>query len=299
MALDTIGTALVRRHIGRRLTALRERSGLTQEQAAAALDKGRSTIVRMEDGADGVRFREIDVKAMLEVYGAATEERDILLALTAETRNGRKKGWWHDYTDTALPEWFTLYVILEDSATAIRQYESELVPGLLQTAEYAEHLARIPAGYVASDDIARRVQVRMERQSLLSKPNPPKLDVVLNEAVIRRQVGSPEMFARQLRQLSTAAQRRTISIRILPWSAGMHGGMAASSFIMMDFPAGPHGAPLEPSLAYVETLTGAMYLNKPDEFAAYELVWRDLRKRALSPADSIQLINSILEGLPR
>lgn len=297
MTLETVGTAIIRRHIGRRLTEFRDKAGLTQEQAAKAVDLSRSTIVRMEDGAEGVRFKDRDVAAILDAYGASRNERQFLLALAAETRNGRKKSWWHDYTETELPEWFGLYVMLEDSAVSIRQYESELIPGLLQIEEYAAGLARKPIGYLTEDEVSRRVRVRMDRQALLARPDAPQLDIILNEAVIRRPFGQPEFLHRQLQHLLEVADRQRVSIRILPWSAGMHAGMVASAFTLLDFPTDPQGIPLEPPLAYVDTLTGAMYLNKPEEVHAYDLVWRDLERTALDTADSKQLIRVAVKEL--
>lgn len=297
MSLETVGSALIRRHIGRRFAELRTKAGLSQQQAADRFQRGRTTIVRMEDGDPAVRFRESDVVTMLGAYGATAEDRDLLLALTAETRNGNKKGWWHDYTESGLPEWFGLYVLLEDSAISIRKYESELVPGLLQTEQYAEISASTPSGYLAADETRRRVEVRMERQNLLDRSNTPKLDFILNEAVIRRPVGDTDVSTEQLRHLLTMVQRPGITVRILPYSAGFHGGMAASAFNLLDFPDGPQGEPLEPPLTYVETLTGAMYLNKPDEVAAYELVWRDLKRKALGITASRELIEEALKGL--
>jgi len=295
---DMVGSALLRRYIGRRFTALRNRAGLTQDQAADALQRGRATIGRIEDGDERVRFRDIDVKAMLELYQASQEDSELLLALTAETRNGRKKSWWHDYTDTALPDWFELYVLLEDNAQTIRDYEPELIPGLLQTRAYAEHVMSTPVGYLDEGEIQRRVTVRMERQSLLTRPRAPHLDVILNEAVLHRLVGGAEVMAEQLNHLLEVTQRANVSVRILPWSAGVHGGMAASAFSMLDFPTDPHtGEQLEPPLAYVDTLTGAMYLNKPGEVSAYQLVWDDIGKRALDGASSREMITTALEGL--
>jgi len=293
-----VGSALLRRYIGRRLEALRRGANLTQDQAAAGIQKGRSTIARMEDGEEGVRFRDIDVKAMLELYGAKPEDFQLLLALTAETRNGRKKSWWHDYTETELPEFFGLYVSLEDSAETIRQYEVELIPGLLQTRSYAEEVHRVPAGYVDEGESRRRVNVRMERQSLLTRPRAPRLDVIMNEAVLHRLVGGPAVMAEQFKYLLDLMRRGNVSIRVLPFAVGVHGGMAASTpFTLLDFPTDPQsGELLEPPLAYVDTLTGALYLNKPEEFGAYQLTWQDLDRRSLSEADSRKMIISVLEG---
>lgn len=305
MALESVSTAVLRRHIGRQLTRLRESAPavdgkgkprrLSQGEAAQHVGLGRSTLIRMEEGAEGVKFQEPIVRALLELYGTPDADRDLLLALTAETRNGRKKAWWHDRTETEIPDWFGLYVMLEDSAASIRQYESELVPGLLQIEEYAAGLGRTPVGFVSDDRIAARVRVRMDRQALLSRPEAPRLEVILNEAVIRRPFGEPEVFRRQLQALLDAADRKGISIRIVPWTAGMHAGMVSGAFTLLDFPKDQHGEPLEPSLAYMDTLTGALYLQKPEEVSAYELVWRDLKKAALSTTDSKKLIASAIE----
>ncbi|WP_067721681.1 helix-turn-helix domain-containing protein [Nocardia yamanashiensis] len=298
MALDTVGTALIRRHIGRRLVTLRGKR--SQEQVSKSLGISRSTIVRMEEGHEAVRYTVPNVKALLDLYEACDEDQQILLALAAETRNGRSKSWWHDYTNTELPEWFGRFVVMEDSATRIRSYESELIPGLLQTQQYAEAMFSIPAGFNTPDQIQQKVKVRLDRQSVLARKNPPRLVVVLNQAVTCRLVGGAEVMAPQLEHLLDMGKRKDISIRILPWSAGGHGGMtAANSFTLLEFPDDPRGKPIEPPLAYVDTLTGAMYLQKEDEFTAYERIWRDIDKKALSAADSANLIISALEGLTR
>lgn len=297
VALDTVGTALIRRHIGRRLAALRENCKLSQDQVSTAVTLSRSTIVRMEEGNPSVRYTVPNLKAMLDLYEASEEDREILLALAAETRNGRSKSWWHDYTNTELPEWFGLFVLMEDSATRIRNYQSEIIPGLLQTQEYAELLFRTPSG-LTSEQIKHRLQVRMSRQSVLDRSKPPRFEVVLSEAIMCRPFGDPGLMARQFEHLLDMAQRQNVSIRILPWSAGVHGGMTAgTSFMLLDFPPDPIGEPIEPPLAYVDTLTGAMYLNKAEEFAAYERVWRDIDQKALSATKSKELITSVLEGL--
>lgn len=293
---DMVGSALIRRHIGRRFAALRTRAGLTQEQAADALQRGRATIGRIEDGDPRVRFREIDVRAMLEIFGASRHDAQVLLALTAETRNGPRKSWWHDYTETALPGWFGLYVSLEDSAETIRKYEPELIPGLLQTRAYAEAATRVPQGYVNEEEVQRRVEVRMTRQALLSRPRSPHLAVILGEAALHRLVPTGDMGAEQLRHLLDVTLRGNVSIRVIPFAAGVHGGMAANSFSIFDFPSDPRtGEVMEPTLAYAESLTGALYLNKPDEAAAYNLAWEDLEERALDVNASRVLICAALK----
>ncbi|WP_433635533.1 helix-turn-helix domain-containing protein [Nocardia sp. CA-120079] len=294
-----VGEAVLRRHIGRRLAELREAAGLTQKQAAIAVQKGVSTISRMEEGNLGVRFRDIDVREILRAYSARPEETERLLAYTQATRNGRTKQWWESFAED-MPEWFSLFVILEDSAESIREYESELIPGLLQTRQYCEELARTPAGLLDCSEVEQRVQIRLERQAVLSRAqNAPRLDAILNEAVLERIVGGPEVMYHQLNHLLKISSQDNVTVRIVPYSVGVHGGMAASSFILLSFPTGSNGEPFEPPIAYVDTLTDSMYLNKPDEFHSYERAWNDLDQKALSPEVSRQLIISAMEGLQR
>ncbi|MFY1638300.1 helix-turn-helix domain-containing protein [Solwaraspora sp. WMMB335] len=293
----TIGTTLLRRHIGRWFTVLRESAGISQDAAARALQRGASTIWRIEAGDERIRFRDIDVEAMCNLYQVAPPTRKRLLALTKETREVRKRAWWHDYTASALPAWFGLYVSLEDSAAMIRQYEQEAVPGLLQTRAYAEAITRMPEGMISDEEIDRRVKVRLERQALLTAPRPPHLRVILNEAVLRRPVGGIEVMAEQLRRILEITERFSVSVRVLPYSIGAHSGMN-SAFSILNFPNAPLSRdPVEPPLAYVDTLTGALYLNKADEIRSYEAVWADLERRALDEVASREMIRVALEAL--
>jgi hypothetical protein len=171
---------------------------------------------------------------------------------------------------------------------------------LLQTRAYAEQVIRVPAGYIAEDEIERRVRVRVERQSLLTRPRAPHLSVIINEAVLHRPVGSADVMFEQLGHLVDVQRRSNVKVRVLPFAAGVHGGMAACGpFTVLDFPADPVGDPIEPPLAYAESLTGAMYLNKPDEVAAYRLAWDDIEKRALDERSSSEFITKAQEGYAR
>lgn len=295
------GSALLRRYIGRQFAELRKRAGISQEKAADELQRARETLARIERGDHRVRFRDIDVRAMLALYSATPEESERMLALTRDTRNGHRKSWLHDYTETALPKFFAPYVEYEAGAETIRQYEAELVPGLLQTRAYARAVMSVPAGYVSDEEIGQRVSVRMERQALLAKPRAPHLDVILNEAVLCRSPADPAAMAEQLQHLLDASRQTGIKVRVLPWAGGIHAGMSASgAFKLLDFPIDPRsGDRLERPLAYVDTLTGAIYLNKPDEVRAYRLVWDDLAARALDESGSRDLITTRLEEVKR
>jgi transcriptional regulator with XRE-family HTH domain len=299
MADDSIGSALIRRVIGRRFEALRTKAGLSQEAVAKRLDRGRSTVGRIEDGDERIRFRVSDVEAMLDLYNASGEDRAVLLALTAETRNGVRKSWWHDYTATQIPQWFGLYVSLEESARIIRQHEPELVPGLLQTKEYAEQIMRVPPGFLGEEEARGRVDARMERQTLLTRPQAPRLEVVLSEGVICRTIGMGNLARAQLQHLLAISQQPNVDLRMLPWAAGVHGGMASSGgFSLLSFPSDPiSGNPIEPPLGFVDSPTGAMYLTKPAEVSVYDLIWADLRSNAVDQDATRKAITTALEGL--
>ncbi|WP_243706077.1 helix-turn-helix transcriptional regulator [Micromonospora sp. KC721] len=291
--------ALLRRRIGRKLTTLRKEAGLSQEKAAALLQRSPATIHRIEAGDHRIKFRDIEVKAMCDLYQASPEDRSELLALTAETRTSGASAWWHDYTNTSLPSWFGLFVRLENSAERIRKYEPESVPGLLQTREYAREVTGVPQGLIDAQEVDRQVDFRMERQRLLANPRPPHLSVVLSEAVLRRAVGGPKIMAAQLQHLLDVTQSPSVSLRVLPFEAGVHGGMT-SAFTILEFPALPGSSePLEPPLVYVDSLTGALYLNKPTEVAAYDLAWNDVTSRALDEQSSRTFITATMEAFTR
>ncbi|WP_222854101.1 helix-turn-helix domain-containing protein [Fodinicola acaciae] len=300
MSESVVGATVLRREIARRFEALRRQAGLTLEQLAKAVDKGRTTIQRIEEGEESVRFREVDVRAMLKVLGASPEETELLVALTAETRNSKKTSWWQAYNSTALPSWFKLYVALEDSAETISNYEAEVVPGLLQTGAYAETLFRIVSLHPDDDEIEKLVKVRLERQSLLTRPRAPHLSVVLNEAVVRRPIGGAAVMAEQLQHLLDMMQRTSISVRIVPFSVGAHGGAAGCPFSILNFPIDHRTRkPIEPRTAYVETLTGSLFFNDPDEVEQYQHIWQNLEACALDQQASATLIREAIEGHSR
>ncbi|MFI7519849.1 helix-turn-helix domain-containing protein [Micromonospora globbae] len=288
---EDIGSTVPRRQLGRLLRQYRTEAGVTLDAAADALEYSRQKIWRIESGMGPVRV--LDVKAMCELYGVSAEMTEAMKGLAAETKS---KGWWHAYGD-AVPSWFELYVGLESAASHLRQYEETLIPGLLQTREYALGLARLDRPSASEEDRERAVEVRLQRQGLLSRrlPKPPQLDAVLSEAVLRRTVGNRGVMVGQLSHLIEAAELPNVSIRVLPFSTGPHSGAVAGSFVILDFPAtkGGRAAP-EPSVAYSESLTGALYLDKPEELAAYQAAWKSLETLALDEAESTEMIKRII-----
>ncbi|WP_327025758.1 helix-turn-helix domain-containing protein [Micromonospora sp. NBC_01739] len=287
---EDIGSTVPRRQLGRLLRQFRNEAGVTLDAAAEALEYSRQKIWRLECGMGSVRV--LDVKAMCELYGVSPEMTEAMRGLAAETKS---KGWWHAYGD-AVPSWFELYVGLESAAANLRRYDESLIPGILQTKEYAHALYRL-GGRLNDEERERAVQVRLQRQALLVRrlPAAPRLDAVLSEAVLRRGVGGPAVMGDQLNQLLKLSDLPNVSVRVLPLAAGPQPGAVAGSFVILDFPPtkGGRAAP-EPSIVYSESLTGALYLDKPDEMAAYERVWRGLDGLALGEAESKDMIKKLI-----
>ncbi|WP_405094745.1 helix-turn-helix domain-containing protein [Micromonospora sp. NBC_01412] len=286
---EDMGSTVPRRRLGRALRDLRNEAGITLDAAAEALECSRQKVWRIESGLGSAR--SVDVRAMCELYRTKGDLTRALLALAGETR---AKGWWHAYGD-AIPDWFELYVGLESAACRIRRYDESLIPGLLQTRSYAlavyQHRSE-----VTEDERERLVQVRLQRQALLTRrlPAAPRMDVVISEGVLLRIVGDRPAMAEQLRHLLDVGERGSVSIRILPLSVGLHRGVEAGTFVMLEFPLGNRATP-EPPVIYSESWTGALYLDRPEEFAAYEKVWVSLEQLALDEGQSRHLINKIIE----
>ncbi|MFI7280130.1 helix-turn-helix domain-containing protein [Micromonospora chersina] len=286
---EDIGSTVPRRQLGRLLRQYRTEAGVTLDAAAEALEYSRQKIWRIECGLGAVRV--LDVKAMCELYGVSAELTEAMKGLAAETKS---KGWWHAYGD-AVPSWFELYVGLESAAAHLREYGDNLIPGLLQTRAYALGLYQ-PGSRLSVEERERAVEVRLQRQSLLTRrlPQPPRLDAVLSEAVLRRTVHGPGVMTGQLSRLLEVSELPNVSLRVVPFAAGPHPGSVAGSFVILDFPASKGGRAPEPSVVYSESLTGALYLDKPDELRAYENAWTGLDALALSEAESRDMIKRVI-----
>lgn len=284
------GPAIVRRQVGRRLKLLRRDAGLTVEQVAENPYVGisRAKLYKLESGT--LRVRPQDVAMLCGHYRAPGRDSEALMTLALATQG---EGWWHNYTEDTVPKWFDLYVSLEDAASSIAYYQLGLVPGLVQTRAYAREIMRAPTGKTEPEEGERRVQVRMERQAILSRPNPPQLDIIINEAVLRHLVGSAEVMAEQLRHLLEIGRREKVSIRVLPIASGVH-GLQVSGFVLLEFPQ-EDGEPLEPPVAYFETITGAIYLQGIEEVHVYRLNWDDLNRHALDEGSSASMIAAIMD----
>jgi transcriptional regulator with XRE-family HTH domain len=275
---------VLRMILARQLQALREKAGMTYEQAAAAIYSSEWTIRRVERAEGGLK--PLTVKSLLQAYGVTDPaEIDTFVALS---RNASKPGWWHSYDDV-LPPWFRVAVGLEESASLIRAYEPQVVPGLLQTEGYirAITVASFPA---ASEDYAERaVALRLARQHLLARPEPPVYWVVLDETVLRRPIGGRKVMRAQLEYLIDASAQPKVTIQVIPFAAGWHPALYGM-FNIFRFPSEQL-----PDIVYTEALTGAYYLNKPDESARYTEALDRMSAQAASPEQTTTILHEILK----
>jgi hypothetical protein len=275
------GSTVPRRQLGRHLRDLRGQARLTVRAASAALEWSEAKIWRIETGQTSMR--SLDVEQMCRIYGAPADQTTSLMALAKETK---ARGWWVSYSDV-INVGFDVYIGLEEAAARMLQYEAELVPGLLQTQDYARALFMDGISKYDQQETERRVQLRLARQTLLTRvTNPPDLRVVLNEAVLSRPVGGRKVMADQLNKLVEMAELPNISIRVMPFATGFHQGINSGPFILMEFPVNGSGQPTEPPTIYVDSFTGALYLDKPGEIDQYSQAFDGLWTGASSEPES-------------
>lgn len=264
-----------RRRLGLELRRLREHAGLTIDYVADRLECSASKISRIETGHSGATPR--DVRDMLEVYGVVGAECEELVQIA---RDARQKGWWHPYS----PVLTGAYVGLETEAKSIRAYEQQVVPGLLQTEEYARAMIRAARPDIAAEEVERRVHVRMRRQSLLDQDDPVDLWVVLDESVLSRPVGGDAVMRRQMDRLVEAAELANVTLQVLPFEAGAHAGMDGT-FAILNFPE-----KVDTDVVFAENATGGLFLEKSEELRKYHFIFDHIRAAALRPEESVSLI---------
>ncbi|MFC4060603.1 helix-turn-helix domain-containing protein [Planomonospora corallina] len=267
------------RRLLRELRQLRIAAGLKQEEVAEHLDWSTSRMTKVEGGT--LRISVNDVRAMLQLYGLREgAEYEALIQLA---RQARERGWWHAYSDV-IPQWFQVYVGLEAEASSLRNYEPELVHGLLQTEDYARAVYQAARVLDSADEIDRHVGLRMARQDVITRSEDPMhLWAIMNEAALRRRVGGAHVMERQLRHLVNLSANPNVTIQVLPYEAGAHAAMLGS-FAVLSFAEGGG------EVVYLEYMTGSLYLEKSEEVQVYTLTYDHLRASALSPRDSVDLI---------
>ncbi|MGI5412501.1 helix-turn-helix domain-containing protein [Streptomyces chartreusis] len=244
--------------LGKRLQELREASGLGREEAARALRVTAATVRRMETAEVALKIPYVQV--LLETYGVPEGEAEAFVSLAEEAN---QPGWWQRYHDV-LPDWFSLYVSLEGAARIVRSYEPHFVPGLLQTEEYARAVLQAGTiGQTGPETIERHVSLRMERQRLLERQDPPHLWVIMDETVLLRPVSGGEVMREQLDKLLEFAERDRVTLQIAEFASGPHPGTYAP-FTLFRF-----AEPELPDMVYTEYLSGALYLDSRKEVAAH------------------------------
>ncbi|MFF1546704.1 helix-turn-helix domain-containing protein [Streptomyces sp. NPDC058291] len=269
---------VLRMILGRRLQERRQQAGASLEDAARALRVKPLTIRRLEKAEVGLK--PLYVEILLDIYGAGRQEIEEFVAL-AERAN--EPGWWHPYRDV-LPSWFSGYVSLETGAKTLRTYEPHYVTGLLQTPRYAR--AVLGGGFPndRDEDLRRRVDLRLRRQSLLERAGSPTLWTVLEEAVLHRMVGGPEVMREQIDRLLEVSELEHVSVDIVPFTAGAHVG-ACAPFTYFRFEE-----PELPDIVYTEILSGAVYLDQRSDVAAH-LEAHNRMSLLTSDTDSSALLN--------
>jgi transcriptional regulator with XRE-family HTH domain len=270
------------RRLAAELRRLREAAGLQMERVAAALGWSVSKVSRIETGQIGVRPR--DVGALLALYGVDGGRRDYLVRLAQEAR---QKSWWHqEYRD--LPS--MALVGFESEAASLRVYDT-LIPGLLQTADYAQAVLRAVRVEFTAEDVRRRVKLRMARQAVLRKDHAPALWVVLDEVAVRRQIGGWSVMKEQLDHLCQIATLPNVTLQVLPFASGEHAGLDGG-FAILGF-----SQPSDPDVVYVENLASDLYLEDPEDVERYCLAFDHLRATALRPSDSMAFLVNAAQDL--
>jgi transcriptional regulator with XRE-family HTH domain len=280
------GPTVQRMLVGAKLRRLRTDLGLSREEAAEAIRASEWKIHRLENGQVG--FKERDLVDLLARY-QVTEPAEVQ-ELLAMAREANAPGWWQRYTDV-LPQWFRAYVDLESAAALIRTYEGQLVPGLLQTDDYMRAVIRGAHLDESVEEMGRRVRLRMARQTVLTGEHPPRLWAVVDEAALRRPVGGREVMRGQVDRLIEAAKLPNVTLQILSFDSGAHPGMVGS-FSILRFPDQEL-----PDVVYLEHLTSASYLSKPEEVDRYLHVMESICVRAAPPEQTVELLEQILDDL--
>ena len=273
------------RRLGRELKRLREGTGKTQAEVADYCGTYSTTISKIETG-DRVGPLSV-IKLMLQLYGIEGAQSEQLLQLAAQAR---EPGWWADYGDDVIPHWFTEYLGLESAANEVWTFQQGYVPGLLQTRHYTEAVTAAINATGPSESANEFARVRATRQERLSGPQPLRLRAILDEAVLHRKVGGPGVMREQLtRLIDAASQQPTITVQVLPFSAGAHPGMTGP-FTILRF------AEESMNMVYLEQRGGAVYLERPVDVEVHEATFRRLSDLALSEDDTVSLLNEIERG---
>ncbi|MGV4980735.1 helix-turn-helix domain-containing protein [Streptomyces sp. NPDC001709] len=280
--------SVLRMILGRQLEDLRNRAGLSYDEAGAAIGVSHSTIRRME-AAKVARLRLADAEKLLQVYGVT--DRDEIDTFLKSVREANKRGWWHTYRDV-MPDWFAAYLSLEQAALQIRAYENQFVHGLLQTEDYARALLGAENPHASAEATERRVALRMRRQELLAREAPPRLWVVMDETVLRWPVGGPQVMRAQIDHLLEVNRLPQVTLQLMPFAHGPHPAMRAGAYHLFRFRAREL-----PDIVYLNGLVGAVYLDKADDVVVYREALDRLGAQAAPARKTEALLGAIRKEL--
>jgi transcriptional regulator with XRE-family HTH domain len=273
-----VNPTIQRRRLGIALKRAREQAGLTQDEAAAAIESAASKISRIELGQSGVR--PTDLTLLINAYGVPDS---VAASMRELAKAGRQRGRWSSYREQ-LPAWFRTFVDLEGDASEIRSYQAEILPGTLQTEAYIRAILTSP-GTPDEEALDQQVKIRLARQSIIDEQT--ELAYVLSESAIRRMVGGPDTMHDQLAHLVALSHRPNVTIQVLPFAAQTY-AVSSFSFVILRFDQDSAS-----DVIYTETFTDADYLDRPDLVRAYTKLWDDLRAAALGPVESRLLIEQL------
>ncbi|MGW2933186.1 helix-turn-helix domain-containing protein [Streptomyces sp. NPDC001156] len=274
---SNVNPTVRRRRLGQELRRLREVKGMTAEEVAERLLVSQSKISRLENGRRSISQR--DVRDLCGVY--EVEDQRVVESLMEMARDSRQQGWWHAFGD--IP--YSVYIGLETDAESLRVYEPQIITGLLQTRSYAEALIQGALPETSAADIDKRVQVRMRRQERIAAENAPlRLWVVLDEAALRRVVGSNNVMREQLEHLAEMSQLPHVTVQVLPFGVGAHPGLNGQ-YAILEF-----ADAADSSVVYLEGVTSDLYLEKAHDVQKYAVMYEHLRAQALNVEQSRQFI---------
>ncbi|MFE7167103.1 MULTISPECIES: helix-turn-helix domain-containing protein [Streptomyces] len=283
---SNVNPTVRRRRLGQELRRLRELKGMTAEEVAERLLVSQSKISRLENGRRSISQR--DVRDLCGVY--EVEDHRIVDSLMQMAKDSRQQGWWHSFGD--IP--YSVYIGLETDAASLRVYDPQVVPGLLQTRQYAEALIAGALPETAAADIEKRVQVRLRRQERITAPeNPLRLWTVMDEAALRRVVGNRSLMRDQLEHLVEQSQLPHVTVQVIPFDMGAHPGLNGQ-YAILEFPDAA-----DSSVVYIEGVTSDLYLEKANDVQKYSVMYEHLRAQALNPDQSRQFIADIAKEYAR
>ncbi|MFG3498004.1 helix-turn-helix domain-containing protein [Streptomyces sp. NPDC047928] len=279
---SNVNPTVRRRRLGQELRRLREQKGMTAEEVAERLLVSQSKISRLENGRRSISQR--DVRDLCGVY--EVEDPRIVDSLMQMAKDSRQQGWWHAFGD--IP--YSVYIGLETDAASLRVFEPQIVPGLLQTRQYAEALIRGAQPETPPTDIEKRVNVRARRQERITDAEQSlRLWAVIDESALRRVVGSRELMVGQLESLLDQSELPHVTVQVLPFDMGAHPGISGH-YAILEFPDAS-----DSSVVYIEGVTSDLYLEKPNDVQRYSVMYEHLRAQALNVEQTRQFIKQVIK----